>query len=311
MINIHVLPVLLCICCAFNSLKAQEPVKGKWFKPSGFYFLLSENSGYYNGEGALDFQKLTRGRIPDDHTLIGNTHMNFNYWGNPTYNPQENINIMGGIEYNIPSGKPDLYQSQCRVGFLYNNQNIKSSRNYGKTELLNRTYIDTLYSSATGNMQPIYRDSTRLSWAHAQYSNSLISLDFSYLLRLFPLKTLSFYTGLGCSPGLIINGVTFIEKSSYIRMHQNYFFPGNTNTYVNSNIPGEKETEIIRNRPGVSLGMFIPLGLNVCLGKNKEIWKHLNIFLELRPSLIIQNLPESGTYTNKNFTASWGVAFRF
>jgi len=310
--NIHILLVLLCICCAFNSLNAQEPAKGKGFKPSGFYFLLSENSGDYNGKGALDFQKLNRGSIPDDFTPTGNSHINFNLWSLPGYRPPGIINLMGGVEFNIPSGKPDLYQSQFRLGFLFNNQNTASSRKYSKTEVLNRTYIDTMYSGATGNIYPIYRDSLRLSLAHAQYSNSLISLDFSYLLRLFPLKTLSFYTGLGCSPGLIFNAVNFIAIYSQTMTQQNFYFPGNYYTYDDhSQNLIEYEFEKIRNQPGVSLGMFIPLGLNVCLGKNKEIWKHLNIFLELRPSLIIQNLPESGTYTNRNFTSSWGAAFRF
>ena len=177
------------------------------------------------------------------------------------------------------------------------------------SKLLNRTYIDTIASSATGNILPIYRDSIYRTLTSATYTNRYATLDFSYIFRLHPEKMVSFYTGIGIGLGFVFNATTKVEDYNNIEVVQNIYFP---NIYAPQNQTNYNSSErIIRNSPGLGLDVFVPLGISVRLGKDADVWKNLSLFAEVRPTISMQHTKDTGSNTQSGAIRLFGIRAHF
>jgi hypothetical protein len=217
--------------------------------------------------------------------------------------------FMGGLTIDVNTKAKSKYLHQFRAGFTYNHQNVYGYASNGTSKLLNRTYIDTIVSSATGNILPIYRDSIYRTLTSATYTNRYATLDFSYIFRLHPEKMISFYTGIGIGLGLVFNATTKVEDYNYIEVVQNMYFP---NIYAPQNQTNYNSSErIIRNSPGLGLDVFVPLGISVRLGKEADVWKNVSLFAELRPTMSIQHTKDTGSNTQSGAIRLFGIRAHF
>jgi hypothetical protein len=219
--------------------------------------------------------------------------------------------LMGGITLDIVPKNKSNHLHQLRAGFSFNGQNhIGQVYNY-KTQLLSRTYIDTITSSATGNTFAVYRDSMYSESSSATHTNRYATLDFSYVFRLNPEKTLSLYGGLGLGLGLIYNATTTVSETRQNYVTQNYYFTQPPSGQMHYGTNQESYERVIRNKPGFGMDIFIPLGINLRLGKDADVWKHISLFTEIRPTLSLQHTSQTGSNSFTGTTRLFGVRAHF
>lgn len=229
--------------------------------------------------------------------------------------------LLAGIEIHKEkrSGSNSILSQQFRVGFSYNDDNFRASSSTSWDEIISRTIVDTLVFLNAKDTTIIYSDSLIAYNTGIQYTNKVIHLDISWIFRLNEEKTFSLFGGIGISPGLIYNARTELRYhtsppySITRSMSQN----NGTNYSVYSNVYGfsggygNTEFHTIRNKPGFACTVYIPVGLNIRLGKKSEFWKHLNFYMEFRPSLVLQNTPELGGFSQSMVGRYMGVRASF
>lgn len=303
--------ILLIILFCGQLLIAQETneevvaqVKSK-IRMRGAYLMWGNRSSNYKATGVNENIETLSGGIvqfnPSQSHAYANPHGNY---GTMRI-------LMGGITLEMPSQSKSGNVHQFRAGFTYNGLNHMGQVSNYSTQLISRTYIDTITSSATGNTLPIYRDSMYYETKNATHTNRYATVDFSYVFRLHPEQTISIYGGLGLGVGIIYNATTTVTENSKHYVIQNYYFTQPQQGFMNENSNSRFDERVIRNKPGVGVDLFIPMGINLRLGKESDIWKHLSIFTEIRPTLNIQYTRETGSNSFSGTTRLFGIRAHF
>jgi hypothetical protein len=173
------------------------------------------------------------------------------------------------------------------------------SRDFSKTTT---TTYDTLTSSQTG--QQYFLDSTYSENYNMRYSAQQLRLETSLIYRTDPTKRWSVYTGLGASFGVSYNAQTVVEYTSY----------NNASTmseYYSTTEQGESKLEYFENKMNFSTSIFIPMGVDFRMGKNREFWKRLHLYYEMKPSITYTAIPELKRITTVNLINSFGIKVTF
>ncbi len=167
-----------------------------------------------------------------------------------------------------------------------------------------RIPYDTLTSSQTGNVT--YVDSLLSTTVNMNYFSNKLAFDAAMIFQTTDAYRFSFHAGIGVNAGLSYNNRTEIVQSkdnSTVSYENN-----NGSNYFSSYYGGfgSYQTETITNKSGFFFSAYVPLGIDFRLGKNREFWKHINLFVETRPSINFQSIPEVRTQTSVRFSGNLG-----
>ena len=195
-----------------------------------------------------------------------------------------------------------LRQPVLRVGFTYMN-----TSNLGAVfSRYTTTPYDTLTSSQTGNQ--VFVDSVFNQNINMNYQTQQLRLDGALIFQTSDKYRFSFHTGIGVSLGTAISSRTTINYWEEKYTSNN---GGESFSYYTYGEGSAMKTETFKNKNGFAFTGYIPVGFNVRLGKNREFWKHLNVYAEMRPGLYVTAIPELATQTNFGLTSNLGLKIKW
>ncbi|MEI8116780.1 MAG: hypothetical protein WCH03_04520 [Flavobacteriia bacterium] len=157
---------------------------------------------------------------------------------------------------------------------------------------------DTLTSSQTG--QQTFIDSSHSKSYEMNYSNQQIRLDGALIFRMFPEKRWSLHTGLGASIGMSYRANTHINYWENSSVSYNYQGSGNYGSGTGTN-------ESFKNKNSLGASLYIPFGVDFCIGKKREFWMPFHLYVESRPSLNINSISGIGTSFSPGMSSAAGL----
>jgi hypothetical protein len=187
-----------------------------------------------------------------------------------------------------------------RVGLMHINQGNALSTGGSYTETFR---VDTLTSSQSG--EQFYVDSFSTHSYNATYSQKQLRLDAALIFRYKAEKRWSFYGGIGVNFGLSYNGVTHVRYN--ISPYGNSYPFGLFNDIMYSN--GTHEHESFENKGGFGFGVYAPLGIDFQVGKKREFWKPIHLYMELRPGFNVNQIAGLGTSFGAGNFSNIGLRF--
>jgi hypothetical protein len=268
----------------FGASYAQVSVEGIYLQSGSFFSA---------GKGSLtDFQALA----PSSSILQQDLSA---YNTNPVFNfsfPGQSQSLSLGLNL----GK--MPNATLRVGLMHINQRNALSTGGSYTETFR---VDTLTSSQTGTQY--FVDSFSTHSYNATYSQEQLRLDAALIFRYKADKRWSFYGGIGVNFGLSYNGVTNINQnvSPYGNVNSYPFDMFNDIMYNN----GTFEYETYENKGGFGLGVYAPLGIDFQVGKKREFWKPIHLYMELRPGFNVNQIAGLGTSFGAGNFSNIGLRF--
>ena len=248
--------------------------------------------------GLADFQLLA-----PNAEILQQDLSDFDQYNGFIFNRRGNNNISGlyvGLRFNNWSNNNFLRAPVLRLGI---NQEILSFNGSSFYQDI-RTPYDTLISSQTGNY--MFVDSIATTSINMNYFSNKLAFDAAMIFQTTDEYRFSFHTGIGLNAGLTYNNRTEITKDESNSII--YFENGSAYNYYSSYYGGfgAYEKENIKNKSGFFFSAYVPIGLDFRFGKNREFWKHMNLFVETRPSFNFQSIPEIGLRTNLRFSGNLG-----
>lgn len=195
-----------------------------------------------------------------------------------------------------------LRQPVLRLGFTFMNTSNLSAA-YSNTTI---TPYDTLTSSQTGNQ--VFVDSVFNQNINMNYQTQQLRLDGALIFQTSDKYRFSFHTGIGVSLGTAISSTTRVNywEDKYTSNND-----GESFSYYTYGEASGMKSETFKNKNGFAFTGYIPVGFNMRLGKNREFWKHLNIYAEMRPGLYVTAIPELTTQTNFGLTSNLGLKIKW
>jgi len=210
--------------------------------------------------------------------------------------------ILLGIKINKKNGEAK-YNPLIRVGLAYYSKTGMMSGLYNSE----RTTFDKFTSAQSG--QTVFLDSVSLKTLEMIYASQQLRFDGSMIFRTDPLKRWSIYTGIGLTLGMSFNAHTDIysTKNDWVESRL-------INENIEENGPYRRNQENLvkesfSNKSNFGASAFIPIGIDHRLGKKREFWKHLHVFLELRAGLSVNSIPELRTITTGSIQNTFGVKY--
>jgi hypothetical protein len=166
--------------------------------------------------------------------------------------------------------------------------------------------LDTLNASNSGVQY--YKDSLIYHYYDSDYTAELVHLDLSVVWYANPDSRWSFYAGAGLTAGFSLNNQTSIDYQRHTRI---YIYESNnpSGTTHSGSYTYHDENEIFSNNLSSTFSLYIPLGLDFRIGKNRAFWNNIHLFYDLRPAINFVNIPESGSYYTASFLQAMGVRF--
>lgn len=266
----------------FGASYAQVSVEGIYLQSGSFFSA---------GKGSLtDFQALA----PTSSILQQDLSA---YNTNPVFNfsfPGQSQSLSLGLNL----GK--MPNATLRVGLMHINQRNALSTGGSYTETFR---VDTLTSSQTGTQY--FVDSFSTHSYNATYSQEQLRLDAALIFRYKADKRWSFYGGIGMNFGLSYNGVTHIRHS--VSPYGDSYPYGLFNDIIYSN--GTHQLETFENKGGFGFGVYAPLGIDFQVGKKRNFWKPMHLYMELRPGFNVNQIAGLGTSFSAGNFSNIGLRF--
>lgn len=286
----NMLKTIFAFAFGIYSSQAQESTKGlrisEFHVQSGMDISLMENADL------SDFQSLAPNSI-----LLNNDFSEFtsgSYW-----KPMGPMGFRGNSFQSIQLGLTFKNNPSplWRIGISH----VSSNMSAGYFNETNTPY-DTLTSSQTG--EQYYVDSVKIENYFMSYGSQQLRIETSLLYRTNPEKRWSLYAGIGMSLGISLNAQTRINYNTYS------FVSGlsNNNSYLNNY---EEIHEKIVNKTNITSSVFVPMGVDFRIGKNREFWKKIHLYYEMKPTLSFASIPELTTLTSINLSSCLGLKVTF
>lgn len=263
---------------------------------SGF----SASSGNQLPFGASEFNLLA-----PNSSILNQDLSGFDQYQNFVFNrggDNRNSGIYVGLKLNNFNKNNFLRAPIIRLGLNQETFRITGTSFYNEI----RTPYDTLISTQTGNAT--YVDSVSSTYIGMEYFSNKLALDAAIIFQTTDTYRFSFHAGLGFNAGLSYNNRTEINQNNSTSTISYDNSTGGSNYYSSYySGSGDYKRESINNKSGFFYSAYVPLGIDLRLGKNREFWKHVNLFLESRPSINFQSIPEVGTKTSMRFSGNLGL----
>lgn len=196
-----------------------------------------------------------------------------------------------------------LPNATLRLGLMHTGQRNALSVGGSYTETFR---VDTLTSSQSG--EQFFIDSFSTHSYHANYTQEQLRLDASLIFRYKADKRWSFFGGIGANFGLSYNAATTIHHR--VSPYGDYFGYGFFNDIIFDDF-GTHETETFENKGGFGLGVYAPLGIDFQVGKKREFWKPMHLYMELRPGFNVNQIAGLGTTFSAGNFSNVGLRFQF
>lgn len=196
-----------------------------------------------------------------------------------------------------------LPNATLRLGVMHTGQRNALSAGGSYTETFR---IDTLTSSQSG--EQFFIDSFSTHSYHANYTQEQLRLDASLIFRYKADKRWSFFGGIGANFGLSYNAATTIHHR--VSPYGDYYGYGFFNDIMFNDF-GTHETETFENKGGFGLGVYAPLGIDFQVGKKREFWKPMHLYMELRPGFNVNQIAGLGTTFSAGNFSNVGIRFQF
>jgi hypothetical protein len=173
--------------------------------------------------------------------------------------------------------------------------------NYSRTTY---TPFDTLQSAQTGTEYIL--DSAKYEHYGMSYRSSQLGLDAALIFQSSDKYRWGMHAGVGLSAAFAVNAETRVvyHQDRYVVTSDGTEFGPST---FDVNESETSTTETFKNKTGYTIGAYIPIGFDFRVGKNREFWKHVHLYLETRPGVYLTSIPELKTYTNLGLTGAFGL----
>ena len=255
---------------------------------------LQSGSFFGQNKGSLaDFQTLAPGSSILQQDLSA-------YQSSPIYSfnlPGQSQTLSLGLKL------AKLPNATLRLGLMHTGKRNALSVGGSYTETFR---VDTLTSSQSG--EQFFIDSFSTHSYHANYTQEQLRLDASLIFRYKADKRWSFFGGIGANFGLSYNAATTVHHR--VSPYGDYFGYGFINDLMFIDF-GTHETETFENKGGFGLGVYAPLGIDFQLGKKREFWKPMHLYMELRPGFNINQIAGLGTTFSVGNFSNAGLRFQF
>jgi hypothetical protein len=250
-----------------------------------------QNGAFYGaGKGSVsDFQTLAPQSVllqQDLSAYQGYPVMNFTF-------PGQSQSLSVGLKM------AKLPNATLRLGLMHTNQQNALAIGGSFTETFR---IDTLTSSQTGDQ--IFVDSFSTHSYNASYSQEQLRLDASLLFRYNADKRWSFYGGIGANFGLSYNAQTSVNQ--YVSPYGSGYGYGLFNDMVYN---GTHTHETFENKGGFGFGVYAPLGVDFQVGKKRNFWMPIHLYMELRPGFNVNQIAGLGTSFSAGNFSNIGLRF--
>lgn len=260
---------------------------------SEFHLQLGTNYQSMESSSLEDFQRLAPNSTLLQSDFTGfNMGENYMFYGPFNFGSASYNSLQLGLTF---KNEPSLL---WRIGISHGSSGDLS---YWANRSITAPY-DTLTSSQTG--QQYFTDSTYSENYFMRYSSQQLHLESSVIFRTNPAKRWSLYAGAGLSFGLSYKAET------YINYFANSSVSGLTSEYSGSQ-NYQSKTEHFKNKMTTSTSLFVPMGVDFRIGKNREFWKRLHLYYEMKPSVSIISIPELNTFTRVNMINTLGLKIAF
>jgi hypothetical protein len=252
-----------------------------------FYSHFSLPKYDFNYGSANDFKTLTSSsELLKNKDLSSYTNSNL-FISN--YKPQRTFSALLG--FNFLDKEKNSYRSNptVRIGISYFSGSILSA-GFDKDY---RVSIDTIFSPSTGNtffVDSIYNEDYSLNYISEQ-----IRLDASVLFRTSQENRVSLFAGIGLISGISFNAYTdiYYYKNSSVETVMPNFNSGQTNVFYHNS--SNRKSETVINESNYSFIPYIPMGIDIRLGRRNKLLKHTHLFYELRTGINMTTIPELRT----------------
>ena len=245
-----------------------------------------------------------KGSLADFQTLApGSSILQQDLSAYQTY-PQMFFNLPGQSQsLSVGLGLGKMPNATLRLGLMHTSQNNALATGGSYTETFR---VDTLTSSQSG--EQYFVDSFSTHSFNANYAQEQLRIDASLLFRYNADKRWSFFGGIGANFGLSYNAATTVHHR--VSPYGDYFGYGFFNDLMFIDF-GTHETETFENKGGFGLGVYAPLGIDFQLGKKREFWKPMHLYMELRPGFNINQIAGLGTTFSVGNFSNAGLRFQF
>ena len=245
-----------------------------------------------------------KGSLADFQTLApGSSILQQDLSAYQTY-PQMFFNLPGQSQsLSVGLGFGKMPNATLRLGLMHTSQNNALATGGSYTETFR---VDTLTSSQSG--EQYFVDSFSTHSFNANYAQEQLRIDASLLFRYNADKRWSFFGGIGANFGLSYNAATTVHHR--VSPYGDYFGYGFINDLMFIDF-GTHETETFENKGGFGLGVYAPLGIDFQLGKKREFWKPMHLYMELRPGFNINQIAGLGTTFSVGNFSNAGLRFQF
>ena len=245
-----------------------------------------------------------KGSLADFQTLApGSSILQQDLSAYQTY-PQMFLNLPGQSQsLSVGLGLGKMPNATLRLGLMHTSQNNALATGGSYTETFR---VDTLTSSQSG--EQYFVDSFCTHSFNANYAQEQLRIDASLLFRYNADKRWSFFGGIGANFGLSYNAATTVHHR--VSPYGDYFGYGFINDLMFIDF-GTHETETFENKGGFGLGVYAPLGIDFQLGKKREFWKPMHLYMELRPGFNINQIAGLGTTFSVGNFSNAGLRFQF
>ena len=245
-----------------------------------------------------------KGSLADFQTLApGSSILQQDLSAYQTY-PQMFFNLPGQSQsLSVGLGLGKMPNATLRLGLMHTSQNNALTTGGSYTETFR---VDTLTSSQSG--EQYFVDSFSTHSFNANYAQEQLRIDASLLFRYNADKRWSFFGGIGANFGLSYNAATTVHHR--VSPYGDYFGYGFINDLMFIDF-GTHETETFENKGGFGFGVYAPLGIDFQLGKKREFWKPMHLYMELRPGFNINQIAGLGTTFSVGNFSNAGLRFQF
>jgi hypothetical protein len=275
-------------------IKEKEPVKRikvKEFRTYTGFTVSGGNSGSLDEFAKLAPQSELLLNKPEDLSLNSSWPLKMNGV----------FSVMMGMQFRNREKTGYKANPMLRLGLRFVSGSVMQSTYLNSTQF---TY-DTLVSSQSG--QTIFVDSVFTTNYELNYRNTQLQFDGSLIFRTNPGNRVSIFSGFGLIAGASMNALTRID---YYRLSQSQYRNSNgniLNDYNNFSSSGLSVSERHKNQTNLALSAYVPLGIDFRLGNKGELLRQTYLFLELRPGVNFNNVPELETISTAYLQQALGI----
>lgn len=173
---------------------------------------------------------------------------------------------------------------ELRLGYMFVPGTITNT-GWSRTD---RAVYDTLTSAVTGQAYPV--DSVRTSTITAGLRASFIAFDASLLFRTRNPDRVTFFGGIGAFGGAAFNSEVVVEE----HIDRSLESASGHGELAYQELADEDRSERHAQTDGAWYGGYIPLGIDLRLGRRRGFWRMVHLYHELRPMVTFRDLPGVG-----------------